>query len=58
MWDYRDFKGGMRDAGCGMKMQGRPREKPHFEGVIQDRTATCEMISESQNIKIHKATRF
>ena len=47
-----------RDAGCGMKMQGRPREKPYFEGAIQDRTATCEMISESQNIKIHKSTRF
>ena len=44
--------------GCGMKMQGQHWDKPHFEGAMQDRTARCEVISESQNLNIHKATRL
>ena len=39
-----------------MKIQGRHRDKPHFEGAMRNTTATCEMVSESQNFKIHKAT--
>ena len=45
-------------AGCEMKMEGRHRDKPHFEGAVRDRTATCEMISESHSFKIQKATRL
>ena len=41
-----------------MKMQGQHWDKPHFEGAMQDRTARCEVISESQNLNIHKATRL
>ena len=44
-------------AGCKMKMQGQHR-RHHFEDAIQDRTATCEMISESHSFKIHEATRL
>ena len=45
-------------VGYGMKMQGLHRDKHHFEGAMGDTTATCEMISESQNFKIHKASRL
>ena len=41
-----------------MKMQGQHWDKPHFEGAMQYRTARCEVISESQNLNIHKATRL
>ena len=43
--------------GCGIKMQGQHWDKPK-EGAMQDRTARCKMISESQNFNIHKATRL
>ena len=33
-------------------------EKGPFEDAMQDRTASCEMTSESQNFKIYKATRL
>ena len=53
MCDYRDFKGGMRD-----KNARAIEEKGPFEDAMQDRTASCEMTSESQNFKIYKATRL
>ena len=46
------------EVGCGMKKQGRHRDKPHFEGAIRDMKATCEMISEPQNFKMYKGTRL
>ena len=42
----------------GSEMCIRDRDKPHFEGAMGDTTSTCEMISESQNFKIHKASRL
>ena len=45
-------------ARCGMKMRGRHRDKPHFEDGMRDRTATCEMRSESHSFKIHEPTRL
>ena len=41
---------------CGMKLQRRDRDKLHFEGGIQDKTATCGIVSESQNLKIQEGT--
>ena len=37
-------------------MGGRRGDRRHFEGAIRDRTATYEMISESQNFKIYEGT--
>ena len=39
-------------------MGGRRGDRRHFEGAIRDRTATYEMISESQNFKIYEGTRL
>ena len=54
MCDYRDFKGGMQ----GKNATAIAEYRPHFEEATQDRKASCEMRSESQNFKIYKATRL
>ena len=39
-----------------MKLQRQDRDKLHFEGEIRGKTATCGIVSESQNLKIHEGT--
>ena len=39
-----------------MEFQRWDRDKLHFQGWIRDKTATCRIVSEPQNQKIHKGT--
>lgn len=42
------------DVGCGINMQRRDRDMLCFEGGIRDTTATCGIVSNSQNLRIHE----
>ena len=37
-------------------MRRQEREMLYFEGGIGDRMATCGIVSESQNLKMHEGT--
>ena len=43
-------------AGCLTKMRRQERDMLYFEGGIGDRMATCGIVSESRNLKIHEGT--
>lgn len=43
-------------AGCLTKMRREDRNMLYFEGAIGDRMATCGIVSESRNLKMHEGT--
>ena len=38
-------------AGCEMKIEGKYRDKLHFEGAMRDRTTACEMVGKKHNFR-------